>query len=65
MTREQANIEAEKIFKERNKKVDEAIEEAKRNGTWVSGLDTNRALYEPIDREVKEKLRKLYESIDE
>lgn len=64
MTREQANIEAEKIFKERNKKVDEVIEEAKRNGTWVNGLDTNRALYEPIDRETKEKLKKIYEAID-
>lgn len=64
MTREQADIEADKIFREANRKCDEAREEAKRNGTWVSGLDANRALYEPIHREAKEKLRKLYESID-
>lgn len=65
MTEEQARKEADKIFDETIKKHHEAIEEAKRNGTWVSGLDANRALYEPIDREAKEKLSKLYESIDE
>lgn len=65
MTEEQARKEADKIFSEAIRKCDEAAEEAKRNGTWVSGLDTNRALYEPIHREAKAKLKKLYESIDE
>lgn len=65
MTKEQADKEAEKIFKEANKKYDEAERKAKAEGRWLPGLDSNRAIYEPIDREAKEKLRLLAEMIDD
>ncbi|MCM1308051.1 MAG: hypothetical protein NC223_05575 [Butyrivibrio sp.] len=65
MTREEADAEAKKIISESNRKEDEIIAKAKADGTWVSGLDTNRELFEPIKKETWEKLQKLAAMIDE
>ena len=42
MTKEQANEEIQKLMKEFNMREKELIKEAKENGTWLSGLDSNR-----------------------
>jgi len=65
MNRQQANIEAGKIFDERNRKADEIMKKAKEDGTWQPGLDANRALFKKLDEETREKLRKLEAMIDE
>lgn len=65
MNRQQANIEASKIFDERNRKADEIIKKAKADGTWQSGLDSNKGLFKKLDEETREKLKNLAEMIDE
>lgn len=65
MNKKQADAEAKKIFRERNKKADEIIRQAKKNGTWQMGLDSNNGLFADLDRETKEKLRILASMIDE
>lgn len=65
MTKEEANKEAIKIFDERNKKARKIIDEAKRNGTWVGGLDGDKTMFKEIDDEAKTKLKLLKSLIDE
>lgn len=65
MNKQQAAIEAKKIFRERNKKADEIIETAKKNGTWKMGLDSNNDLFIELDKETQEKLKLLQSMIDE
>ena len=65
MNKKQADKEAEKIFREHNKKADEIIMNAKENGTWQMGLDSNNHLFKQLDKETKAKLQKLAEMIDE
>ena len=65
ITREEAKKEAEKIFKEYNRKADEIILEAKEKGTWRMGLDSNRDLFKKLDEETKKKLRELKARIDD
>lgn len=65
MTKEQADKEAEKIFKEVAKKSIEAVKKAKAEGRWLPGLDSNKEIFDSIDKEAKEKLRLLAEMIDE
>lgn len=65
MNKKQADIEAKKIFQERNKKADEIIKKAKEEGTWKNGLDSNNGLFVDLDRETKEKLKLLSSMIDE
>lgn len=65
MNREQANSEAEKIFKERNLKATEIIKKAKEDGTWQMGLDSNNHLFDDLNIETKLKLKELASKIDE
>lgn len=65
MTKKQADQEAKKIFLESIKKADSIKEEAKRNGTWKPGLDANNALFDELNKETKEKLKKLSELVEE
>lgn len=64
MTKEQANEEIHKLMKERIKRADELIKEAKKNGTWLSGLDSNRALFKPLDDEIWAKIQQIQAQID-
>lgn len=64
MTKEQANEEIHKLMKERIKRADELINEAKKNGTWLSGLDSNRALFEPLKKEIWGKIQQIQAQID-
>lgn len=65
MTREQANQEAAKIFKELSIQHDEIMKQAKQKGTWKQGLDSNRELFVEVDNKAKEKLRLLKSMIDD
>lgn len=65
MTREEADAEAKKLFAEARRKEEEVTAKAKSDGTWVPGLDTNRELFEPINKELFEKLQKLAAMIEE
>lgn len=65
MNREQANKEAEKIFDEVSKKCDEIMREAKENGTWQMGLDSNNHLFKEVHEEARKKLGILHSMIDE
>lgn len=65
MTREEANLEAKKIFQDWAKKTDEIMKKAKKDGVWKMGLDSNKGLFKEVNNEAKEKLRKLEAQIDE
>lgn len=65
MTKEQATEESKKIFDWHIQEADKIRKAAKANGTWQPGLDSNRLLFEELDRETKEKLKKLHAMIDE
>lgn len=65
MNKKQADIEASKIFQERNKKAEEIIKKAKKEGKWKMGLDSNKNLFADLDRETKEKLNLLASMVDE
>lgn len=65
MNKAQADIEAKKIFEEAAKKSEKIIEEAKNNGSWQKGLDSNNGLFKELENETKEKLRVLASMIDE
>lgn len=65
MNKQEADIEAKKIFQETSKKIDEIIAQAKKDGIWQMGLDSNRELFEELDRETKKKLKTLASMIDE
>lgn len=65
MNKEQAKAEYIKIIKERNEKAESIREEAKKNGTWKKGMDSNNALFQSLDNETKEKIKFLNSMIDE
>lgn len=65
MNKLQADIEARKIFQESNAKADQIIKEAKKNGTWNKGLDSNKSLLAELHKETKQKIDLLYSMIDE
>ena len=64
MTKKEADKKAEIIFKELNKKCEESIKQAKKDGIWKSGLDSNKELFSEVENEAKEKLRELSSQID-
>lgn len=65
MTKKEADKKAEIIFKELNKKCEEIIKQAKKDGIWKSGLDSNKELFSEVENEAKEKLRELSSQIDD
>lgn len=64
MTKKEADKKAEIIFKELNQKCEEIIKQAKKDGIWKSGLDSNKELFSEVENEAKEKLRELSSQID-
>lgn len=65
MNKQEADIEAKKIFQETSKKIDEIIRQAEKDGILQGGLDSNQELFEELNRETKKKLEKLASMIDE
>lgn len=64
MNKEQAKIELLKIIDDHIKRGNEIMQEAKKNGTWKMGLDSNRDLFADLDKEVLEKVNRLKSMID-
>ena len=65
MTKKEADEKAKMIFEDLNKKCEEIINQAKNDGIWKSGLDSNKELFFEVENEAKEKLRKLSLQINE
>lgn len=53
------NSEARKILEESLKKRRAIINEAKANGTWKMGLDSNKDLFKELNEETHNKLKSL------
>ena len=64
MTKKEADEKAKMIFEDLNKKCEEIIKQAKKDGIWKSGLDSNKELFSEVENEAKEKLRELSSQID-
>ena len=64
MDKKQANIEAQKIFRESNEKAKLITKAAKKQGVWKYDLDSNKELFEALERKTKEKLNSLKSIID-
>ena len=65
MTKEQARREMLLILDEYSEKCDMITKEAKENGTWLMGLDSNKGLFKEAKKEAKEKLTALLSKVDE
>lgn len=64
MNKEQAKKEYEKILHRANKKIIAVADEAKKNGLWKPGLDSNEGLFKEIKEETKKKVELLKTLID-
>lgn len=58
------NEEARKIFEESIRKQKEIIAEAKTNGAWKMGLDSNKELFAELNKETMSKLKALEERLN-
>lgn len=65
MTREQAEQEYRKLLKERQDEADRIIAQAKAEGKWIGGLDSNRELFKGISEKYYKRIKELQASIDE
>ena len=54
-----------RIIEERNEKSEKIIKKAKQDGIWNEGLDSNRPLFEKLDKETNKKIEELKKMIDE
>ena len=63
MTKKEADEKAKMIFEDLNKKCEEIIKQAKKDGIWKSGLDSNKELFSEVENEAKGKLRELSSQI--
>ena len=64
MTKEQARKEVVSIMRDFSEKCDLIEKEAKRDGIWQMGLDSNRGLLKTVEKEAKEKLKCLAAKIE-
>lgn len=65
MDRQQAEQEYRNLLAEWNKEEDEIAEQAKREGIWKPGLDSNRELFKNTADKYKKKIQELKDSLDE
>ncbi len=65
MDRQQAEQEYRNLLAEWTKEEDEIVEQAKREGIWKPGLDSNRELFKDIADKYKKKIQELKDSLDE
>ena len=67
--RNRALLEIGRSLEEHREKIYQAnredMEQAKKDGIWKSGLDSNKELFFEVENEAKEKLRKLSLQINE
>ncbi len=64
MDKEQAKKEYERILAESSYEIVAIIEEAKKNGTWKPGLDTNEELFAEHTQKTKRKIEELIRTIE-
>ena len=64
MTKAEANEEARKLAEWYNQEAARIVQEAKANGTWLPGLDTNRHLFEELKAETRRRLEHIRSQID-
>ena len=64
MTKEQARKEAIAIIEDFSEKCDLIRQEAKKNGTWQMGLDSNRELFREAEKAMKDKLKLLASQVE-
>ena len=66
---EMKKSEADKIFdellRESWKKSEKIMEEAKANGTWKMGLDSNKDLFKEEEKRLKDEIKKLASMVDD
>ena len=65
MTEEEAKKEINKLFREYNERALIIIKEAKANGTWPMGLDSGKEFFVELDKEIKARMKKVIDMIDE
>ncbi len=66
MNKYEANKEAKNIYDKWLEEKEKIVIEAKKLGIWSDkGLDSNNQLFKKINKETKEKLKKLHSMIDE
>ena len=63
MTKEQIQDEYIKTLRDWNEEVDRIIKDAKENGNWEPGLDSNQELFAEVDRKYKDKIELLKKQI--
>lgn len=64
MTKEQAQEEFIKLLKQKVKEEDRIIEEAKENGLWKQGLDSNNELFIELNNKYNKKIELLKSLIE-
>ena len=64
MTNDEAKKEIEKLCDEYNKKEDIIVEEAKANGMYKPGLDSNRELFAEAENEFKIKMQTIIDAVE-
>lgn len=65
MTKKEAQEEYLKLLHERIAITDKIIEEAKANGTWLPGLDSNNYLFKDVEKQFWEKVLEIRSKVDE
>ncbi len=65
VTNDEAKKEIDKIFDDIIKKGDIIIKQAKQEGRWLPGLDSNRHLFDEIDAERDRRILEVIAQIDE
>jgi len=65
MTYLEATEKVKSLFWELNTEKEKIINKAVEQGRWQPGLDSNANLFSAIDAEYKEKIEKLWNSIDD
>lgn len=65
MPREEADIKAREIVREADKVEAEIEAEARRNGTWLEGLDANSHLFRELHKKTPEKVQAIFAQADE
>lgn len=64
MTKRQALEEIKKILDDYVKKSDKIIRNAKQNGIWLMGLDSNNGLFKQLQKECNEKIKQIVSMVD-
>ena len=63
MTKAEAKAKALEYILDGIKKQAEAEKKAKENGTWLSGFDANKSLFDEIHKETRAKIERLKDQI--